>query len=90
MTFKKSLPCYTPYAYYSQCRPQELDRLWGPDAPDEPLAELDEGGTVALDGADDNHDEVGVGEHLGSVAHAVVHLLGAVHLLHGGARHLHG
>ena len=74
---------------HSQCRPEELDGLRRPDAPDEPLAQLDEGGPVALDGADDDHDEVGVGEHLGGVADAVVHLLGAVHLLHGRARNLH-
>ena len=69
----KSGKCKSSHMY-SQGRPEELDGLWCPDAPDEPLSELDEGGPVALDGADHHHHEVRVGEHLGRVRDAIVYL----------------
>ena len=79
-----------PFCKNLQGKPEKLDRLRGPQAADESLAEPDEGLAVALHRADQDHDEVGVGEHLGGVADSVVHLLGPVDLLEGGADHLDG
>ena len=58
-----------------QIRDEELHRGRGPDSAAQPLRHLHEAGAVALDGADCDHDDVGVGEELGGVGDAIVHLL---------------
>ena len=64
-----------------QRRPEELHRLRGPDASDEPLKDAHEGFPVAFEGANENHDQVSVGKQLGSVADAIVDHFGSVHFL---------
>ena len=61
-----------------QVRDEELDGSRSPDAATETLRHLDEARSVALDGADGDHDNVRVGEELGSVGHAVMNLLCSV------------
>ena len=66
---------------YLQGRPEELDRLRRPDATGEPLKNSHKSLPVTLEGSDEHHDQVGVGEQLGGVANAVVHHFGPVNFL---------
>ena len=61
----------------SQVGDEELDSSWCPDSPTQSLRHLHEPGSVALDGADGDHDDVGVGEELGGVGDSVVNFLGS-------------
>ena len=69
---------------------EEFYRFRRPNSPDQPFRELDERLSVSLYCSNDDHDYVGVWEHLGRVTDTVIDLLGPIDLFQSSTHHANG